>query len=450
MDRTRFWKQFLDALPERSSLSRPEVDTWLGDAQLLDLTDDTLVIQLPNSHYVDWCEANFRTVFAEVASAIAGRPLEVAFCAAPESHDHGLQLDLRPRPRPRPTAVATGLNPRQTFDEFVVGACNQFAHAAARAVADHPATNFNPLFIYGATGLGKTHLMHAIGNHVVATRGSSVVYVTGEDFANEMIQGIRYDKMGDFRGKYRRSASVLLVDDIQFLSGKERTQEEFFHTFNALQASGRQIVLTSDVVPAKIEGLEPRLRTRFEGGLLADMQAPDPETLTAILRKKAERLRLDIPQDLADAIVRRVAGNVRELEGMLNKLSALHNLYGEPITLAFAQKHLPEILRPVQSPITAGRIIEAVARFHNLRSADLTGKRRTRALTRPRHIAMYLARRHTDLSFPELGKEFGGRDHSTIQHGFHKVQKELPRDADLAHKIRLIEQSLNITTTEDR
>ena len=254
--------------------------------------------------------------------------------------------------------------------------------------------------------------------------------------------------MDAFRNKYRRRATVLLVDDVQFLANKERTQEEFFHTFNALQAAGRQIILTSDVVPREIASLEPRLRTRFEGGLLADMQAPDEETLVAILRQKADALRLTIPPDLAGVIARQVAGNVRELEGLVNRLSALQNFYGVPLTLQFAQEQLPKVFDPEPPMITVSMILDTVARYHNLRQADLTGNKRTRTLTRPRHIAMFLARVHTDLSFPELGKEFGGRDHSTVQHGYRKVKRELPRDPDLAYKVRLIEATLNVRPSE--
>lgn len=442
MDLTSFWEGLLDAMRERIGVQ--EVEIWLADGRIAAVTEDRLVVEVSNPLYADWIRENYLEAFTATVAELASRPLTIDFTFAGPSQGGELPLQIEAAPARTEMPRAVGLNPRQTFAEFVVGECNRFAHAAAAAVADHPASNYNPLFIYGSTGLGKTHLMHAIGNHVLHTPSARVVYVTAEDFTNEMIHGIRYERMNAFRSKYRRAATVLLVDDIQFLSGKMRTQEEFFHTFNALQASGRQIVLTSDVVPAEIEGLEPRLRTRFEGGLIADMQAPDPETLLAILRKKADGLHLPVPPDLADAIVDRVAGNVRELEGTLNRLSALQNFYDQPLSLAFAQEKLPKLFEPTPNTLTVSGIIEEVARFHNLRSADLTGNKRTRTLTRPRHIAMYLARRHTKLSFPELGREFGGRDHSTIQHGFRKVEKELPRDPDLAHKVRLIEQALKI------
>lgn len=442
MDLTRFWDHLIDTMRQRIGVQ--EVEIWLADSRAIALTDDRLVVEVSNRLYANWIRENYLDAFKAIAAELSGHPVAIEFTFASEPTERDLPLQIGPSSERADVPRAVGLHPRQTFAEFVVGECNRFAHAAASAVADHPARNYNPLFIYGSTGLGKTHLMHAVGNHVLGNPAARVVYVTAEDFTNEMINGIRFERMNAFRNKYRRAATVLLVDDVQFLSGKERTQEEFFHTFNALQASGRQIVLTADVIPKDIAGLEPRLRTRFEGGLLADMQAPDPETLEAILRKKADNLHLGIPSDLAEAIVARVAGNVRELEGVLNRLNALQNLYDKPLTLTFARDQLPKLFDPVPATLTVSAIIEAVARFHNVRSADLTGNKRTRTLTRPRHIAMYLARTHTQLSFPELGREFGGRDHSTIQHGFRKVKKELPKDLDLAHKVRLIEQALQV------
>ncbi len=453
MDLGRLWDHLLDAMRQR--IGPQDVEIWLKAATPLRLEagdpsdpvgpgTDVLVLEVANRYYADWISDNYLDELREELVRVAGRPLAVRF-----SWDDEPTAETR-KPTPTATPVpalprAIGVNPAQTFENFVIGECNKFAHAAAAAVADHPARNYNPLFIYGATGLGKTHLMHALSNRVLATHpGSRIVYVTAEAFMNEMINCLRFKRMEDFRAKYRNEATILLVDDVQFLAGRERTQEEFFHTFNALQSTGRQIVLTSDVVPRDIDKLEPRLRTRFEGGLLADMQAPDKETLLAILRAKAEERRMHVPADLADGIADAVAGNIRELEGLLNRLSALQSFYGEPITLLFARKHLPGVFDPPPATVTVSGIIEAVARFHNLRSADITGNKRTRTLTNPRHIAMYLARVHTTLSFPELGREFGGRDHSTIQHGYRKVKKQLDSDTDLAYKVRLIEQALQV------
>jgi chromosomal replication initiator protein len=439
------WTQLLAALQRR--IGHQDVEIWLRDARPTNLTAGRLVVEVPNRYYADWIAENYRDVLENEATQIMGQPveLELTFGDDPTLEAPRNPVGTRSIRDALPRAI--GVNRSQRFDNFVVGECNKFAHAAASAVADNPARNYNPLFIYGSSGLGKTHLMHAIGNRgLEITPDTRVVYVTAEDFMNEMINCLRHKRMEDFRAKYRRRSKVLLVDDIQFLAGRERTQEEFFHTFNALQTLGRQIVLTSDVVPRKIRGLEPRLRTRFEGGLLADMQAPDRETLLAILLQKTELRGLQLPSDLADAIAAKVQGNIRELEGILNRLGAKHAFYREALSLDFARQHMPDVFDPAPPQLTVSGIIEAVARAHNLRSADITGSRRTRSLTGPRHIAMYLARKHTTLSFPELGREFGGRDHSTVQHGYRKVKRAIEdqHDPDLSTKVRLLEHTLNI------
>ncbi|MFK7931447.1 MAG: chromosomal replication initiator protein DnaA [Myxococcota bacterium] len=445
MDQAALWDSLLTTLLDR--IGPQNVEIWLRTARLADIHDGVLHLEVVNAYYRDWISEHYQAHLEQAASELLGAETRVEYRfrderAAPASPT------AQPRPNTRSGEAVpkgTGVNAHQTFASFVVGECNKFAHAASSAVADSPTKEYNPLFIYGATGLGKTHLMHAIGNKIQSNDPSArVVYVTSEDFMNDMIRGLRYKRMEEFRNKYRKSCKVLLVDDIQFLSGRDRTQEEFFHTFNALQNSGRQIVLTSDVEPRHIDKLEDRLRTRFEGGLLADMQAPDPETLLAILWQKADALRVSIPNDLADVISNKVAGNIRELEGVLKRLAALQTFYQEPLTLEFARSKLPAVFAQAPASVTVPGIIEAVARFHSIRSADITGKKRTRTLTDPRHIAMYLARRHTSLSFPELGREFGGRDHSTVQHGFRKVERGLTENPDLAYKIRLIEQSLSI------
>lgn len=444
MDLNQLWDRILVGMQRR--IGHQEVEIWFGSARLVRVQGHVLFLEVENAYYADWISENYAVPLRTEVRTLLGTEHDVEF-------EYREETTSESAPPGRAAVAASehlprgiGVNTSQTFDSFVIGACNKFAHAAAGAVADYPATNYNPLFIYGATGLGKTHLMHAIGNQVLQRHPDSrVVYITAEDFMNEMIHSIRHKRMEDFRAKYRRRASVLLVDDIQFLSGKEGTQEEFFHTFNALQGSGRQIVLTSDVEPRDIDKLEPRLRTRFEGGLLADMQAPDRETLLAILFQKAEGHRLTIPLELANAIASAVAGNIRELEGILNRLGALRSFYDEPLSLEFARRHLPAVFNPDPPQVTVAGLIEAVARIHNVRSADITGNKRTQSLTRPRHIAMFLARKHTRLSFPELGREFGGRDHSTIQHGVRKVEQMLGVDPDLTYKVQLVEQSLSLS-----
>lgn len=442
MDLESAWERVLVRLQDADI--RPEdVDIWLRDAHPVRLEDQQLTVQVANRFYVDWITDNLGRALRDAARLVLGPRVEIALISGDDPV--GEWPITEPLAAESAEPRGSTLNPAQTFQSFVVGECNRFAHAAAEGVATVPARRYNPLFLYGHTGLGKTHLMHAIGHEILRRdTNATVVYVTAEDFMNEMINSIRFKRTDEFRQKYRQRASVLLVDDIQFLSGKDRTQEEFFFTFNALQAAGRQIVLTSDVVPADIKGLEDRLRTRFEGGLIADVQPPDHETMIAILQAKAELAGFRMPSDLAAAVASAAKGSIRELEGVVHRLVALRLVYHEPITLDFARRHIPRLLVPTTSGITVPAIIEVVARFHNLRAADITGKKRTRALTGPRHLAMYLARNHTQLSFPELGREFGGRDHSTIQHGCKKVEEELVENPELSYQIGLIEQQLQL------
>ena len=445
MDPVSCWNQLLQTM--NRYIGHQNVEIWLKSARPVSIEGGLMTIEVANSYYRDWIHDNYQNDIEKEASVLLGKviSLEYVFPKSTEDGEKNAQEKNGSNNSVGSESLSIGVNTNQTFENFVVGECNKFAHAAASAVADFPAQQYNPLFIYGSTGLGKTHLMHAIGNEILSRHPDSrVMYVTAEDFMNEMINCLRHKRMEEFRNKYRKHATVLLMDDIQFLSGKDRTQEEFFHTFNSLQNSGRQIIMTSDVTPKDIEKLEPRLRTRFEGGLLADMQAPDNETLLAILWQKADSLRLNIPNDLASVIANRVSGNIRELEGILNRLAALYNFYNEPLTLEFCRNRLPNIFTSSSPTLSVVAIIEAVARFHNIRSADITGKRRTRTLTAPRHVAMFLSRKHTSLSYPELGREFGGRDHSTIQHGCRKIEQDINQNADLAYKLRMIEQSLNV------
>jgi chromosomal replication initiator protein len=442
MNTSAVWSQSLDVLRKR--LTAQDVDVWLKTVHISQLDHFGAVLEVENKYIRDWIQERYHPAIVDALHVVTGDQLDVEYQLR-ETEDG----DEVPTPRPPPTREeslgAAQLNRLQTFDSFVVGECNKLAHAAAHAVAEAPSTDYNPLFIYGASGLGKTHLMNAIGNEILRHgQLNAVVYVTGEDFMNEMIKGLRHRRMEEFRNKYRRSAQVLLVDDVQFLSNKTQTQEEFFHTFDALKRAGRQIVLTSDVPPDRIEHLEDRLRTRFSGGVLVDMQAPDFETMRAILLQKADSKRLRLPPDVAEALCRNVKGNVRELEGHVNRLHALYSVYREPITMEVIRQKLPGMLAAPQTQVTPAMIIEAVAKAHNIKASDLLGQKRTRNLTLPRHIAMYLARKHTNLSFPELGREFGDRDHSTIQHGVKKMEKDIQDDPNVAYKVRVIEQTLQL------
>lgn len=437
------WDHMLHAVSGR--VGAQDVEIWLAPCHPIGLEGGRLTVEVPNRYYADWIGDNYEADMIAEASRQLGVVVRLEYVSHEDPHTADAPTPVVRQPSVGDAAGPMGINPRQTFASFVVGECNKFAHSAARNVADNPTLGWNPLFIYGSTGLGKTHLMQAIANEVIARHSRyQVAYTTAEEFMNEMINGLRFKRTDDFRMKYRRKNLVLLVDDVQFLRGREATQEEFFHTFNALLASGGHIVLTSDVVPSEIDKLEPRLRTRFEGGLLADMQAPTKEVALAILHTKADNLSITIPSDVADVIADKAAGNVRELEGVLTRVAALHRFHSEPVTLDFVRRRLPNLVAVAPPTLTVPAIIAAVAQTHNLRAADLIGSGRAKSLTRPRHIAMYLSRTYTSLSLPELGREFGNRDHTTILHGVNKIKDERPRDADLDHQIKVILANLGI------
>jgi chromosomal replication initiator protein len=328
-----------------------------------------------------------------------------------------------------------GLNPRYTFDTFIVGSSNQFAHAACRAVAEAPSRSYNPLFIYGGVGLGKTHLMHAVGQHVLEhDRSLKLTYISSERFMNEMINAVRYDRVLDFRERYR-TVDVLLVDDIQFLAGKEGTQTEFFHTFNALYDSQKQIVLSSDCPPREIQALEERLRSRFEWGLIADIQSPDLETKVAILKKKAEAEAVPLPDNVAMYIAGKIKSNIRELEGSLIRLIAYASLTGQDISLSLAQEVLKNILDHEEKAVTIESIQKFVADYFNLRMVDLRSRNNSKSIAMPRQIAMYLCKSLTHASLPEIGRSFGGKHHSTVIHSIRKVEELRKRDTEFNTQI---------------
>lgn len=328
------------------------------------------------------------------------------------------------------------LNPKYTFDSFVIGNSNRFAHAASLAVAESPAKAYNPLFIYGGVGLGKTHLMHAIGHYILQnTPNAKVVYVSSEKFTNELINSIKDDKNEEFRNKYR-NVDVLLIDDIQFIAGKERTQEEFFHTFNALYEADKQIILSSDRPPKEIPTLEDRLRSRFEWGLIADIQAPDFETRIAILKKKADVENLDIPNEVMVYIATKIKSNIRELEGALIRIVAYSSLTNREISVDLAAEALKDIISSEQNKqITIELIQDIVCNYFNLKIQELKSSRRTRNIAFPRQIAMYLSRKLTDMSLPKIGEEFGGRDHTTVIHAYEKISNILKKDESLRNVI---------------
>ena len=339
--------------------------------------------------------------------------------------------------------MSSTLNPKYTFNSFVIGNSNRFAHAASLAVAEAPAKAYNPLFIYGGVGLGKTHLMHAIGHYILESNpNAKVVYVSSEKFTNELINAIKDDKNEEFRSKYR-NVDVLLIDDIQFIAGKERTQEEFFHTFNALHDANKQIILSSDRPPKEIPTLEDRLRSRFEWGLIADIQVPDFETRMAILKKKADVENLNVANDVMGYIASKIKSNIRELEGALIRIIAYSSLTNREVSVDLATEALKDIISKKQGKhVTIDAIQDIAASYYNLRIEDLKSQRRTRSVAYPRQIAMYLSRKLTDMSLPKIGEEFGGRDHTTVIHAYEKISENLKTDDTLQHTVNNITKKL--------
>jgi len=361
----------------------------------------------------------------------------------PASNTPVAAISVRDLTTPVVRTQGQSLDPKQTFDRFVVGASNQFAHAAARAVAEQPASQYNPLFIYSGAGLGKTHLLHAIGNYVLKVNPKAkICYLSAEKFVNDLIDSIRHEKMSQFRSKYRDGFDMLLMDDIQFIAGKDRTQEEFFHTFNALHSSKRQIVVTSDKFPKDIPGLEERLRTRFEWGLVADIQPPEIETRIAILKAKAEIDDIFLPNDVAVFLASHIKTNVRELEGALIRMGAQASLSGVEISLELAKRELKTIIQEPSLLITPDVILDAVASHFSIRLADLKGSVRSRKVALPRQIGMFLIRKYCTHSFTEIGLLFGGKDHSTVMHGVRSVEKSLLSDAEIRGHVESIQNSL--------
>ncbi len=408
-----------------SKLNRHSFATWFRPTQFLQQQGETLFVRVPSAQFKDWLDKNYRGVIDEALAELEAGSLEVVFeCDAPEPGP-GPEA-----PAPREGLSSTPLNPKYTFESFVVGASNQFAHAAARAVAEIPSKSYNPLFLYGGVGLGKTHLMHAIGHYVLShTPRMRVIYISSETFMHEMINALRFDRIPAFREKYR-TADLLLVDDIQFLGGKDRTQEEFFHVFNALHDAQKQIVISSDAPPRQIPNIEERLHSRFEWGLIADIQPPDLETKVAILRKKAESERVLVPENVALFIASKVRTNIRELEGSLIRLVAYASLTGRDIDLALAHDTLKDLLPADDRTVSMEMIQKFVADHYSIKLTDLKAKNNSKAVAEPRQIAMYLTKSLTSASLPEIGKGFGGKHHSTVIHSLRKIEALRKKDRD--------------------
>ncbi len=433
------WEKTLAEL--QNDLLKPSAETWLKSAKPLALYEDTVVIGLPNEFVREWVESRYAPGLKRVMQRLTSRDMDIRFVVPPETSAASADAPREPNPVQDVAANisangATRLNPKYTFETFVVGQSNRFAHAAALAVSTSPARAYNPLFIYGGVGLGKTHLMHALGHQVMNVNPArKVCYVSTETFTNELISSIRDGRTSDFRSRYR-NVDVLLIDDVQFLTGKEGTQEELFHTFDALHQASKQIVISSDRPPREIATLEDRLRTRFEWGLVSDIQPPDLETRMAILRKKAVTEKFSIPDDVAAHIAQTIKTNIRELEGALVRVLAYSSLTKRTVNLELTVEALRDIYPDTPRMITIDLIQKTVADYYSLNPQILKEKKRTRAVAFPRQVAMYLCRELTDASLPKIGEEFGGRDHSTVIHACDKIIADISSDPMLATTIR--------------
>ncbi|MCD6499202.1 MAG: chromosomal replication initiator protein DnaA [Deltaproteobacteria bacterium] len=459
------WNDVLESI--RPKLNASNFDKWLRPLTCTEISDGHVTLEAPNLFIRDWFEMNFLPTIEQTLSEVTGQPYQVhlklpdpgqktalsmiptkASNATPKnSHNAGASTPMAKQDSSNATnkpSQPSSLNGKYTFENFVVGPSNQLAEAASRAVSKLPGTTYNPLFIYGAVGLGKTHLLSAIGNAIVEEHPTwNVIYVSSEEFVVDYINHLRLNRSNDFRRKYRKDCEVLLVDDIQFIAGKDSTQGEFFHIFNDLFKAGRQIVVSSDKFPHEIPALEERLKSRFQWGLIADIQSPEYETRVAILKKKADFEGIYVPEDVISYLASNIKTNVRELEGALIRLAALSRLYqGQDITLKFARNSLSKLIERTTDPLTIDVIIKQVATYYDVKISDIKGKRRQKTIALPRQIAMYLARTLTNHSYPEIGAAFGGRDHTTVISAVRKIETLLKSDSNLRVEIHMLEQKL--------
>jgi len=433
------WQQILGHLKGR--VNTQSYQTWLRPTRFEEVTQEELVVRVPNREFSDWIQDHYGELISEAVSQLSLKLTKVRYVADQERQEKPAEKENAKALQGKLDfeSVDHQLNPAYTFDTFVVGNCNRFAHAAAQAVAESPAKVYNPLFLYGGVGLGKTHLMQALGHLIKKNwREMRLVYVSSENFTNEVINSLRYDRMTSFRDKYR-GVDVLLVDDIQFIAGKEMTQEEFFHTFNALYEGQKQVVISSDSLPKEIAGLEERLRSRFSTGLTADLKPPDFETKRAILAKKSEDQHVSLPEDVSDFIARRSRSSVRELEGALTRLMAYASLADREINLGMAQDVLKNYFEMDERRVSIENIQRAVCQHFGLSMAELKAKDNSRRVAQPRQIAMFLAKELTPASLPQIGREFGGKHHTTVLHSIKKVaaKREVDRTFNiLVNKLR--------------
>jgi chromosomal replication initiator protein len=419
------WDRALQRI--QTNLTGQTYETWFRSLAAVELEGSNLVLEVPSQFYVDWLDQHYRPLIESSVAAAAGHAIGISFHVRSEPLPEAYE-----RPRgPMPTRDESALVPQNTFETFIVGSGNQFAHAVCQAVAQSPGMRYNPLFLYGGVGLGKTHLMHAVGHHVRAQKPQAkIFFVSAEKFMNEMIYSIQHATTLEFKARYR-SADLLLIDDIQFLAGKESTQEEFFHTFNALHDAHKQIVLTSDGPPNSMTALEERLVSRFTWGVVADLQPPDLETRVAIVKKKAELQGRNIPNEIALLLASNIKTNIRDLEGSLARLMAFADLTNSTLSVEFAQEVLRDQIKPDLARLDVYEIQRLVARHFSVSEESLRGKRRTDTIAFPRQIGMYITRAMTDLSLAEIGGKFGGRDHTTVLHACQKIENLMSSDREI-------------------
>ena len=439
------WEQCMDLL--RTKVNRHTVSTWLEPIVCEEILEDKIVLTVPNNFFIRWIKENHLGIIRDSLEEISGRRFELNFKSRDEFASDSLESSCEGTDRSDMTvtdefALTRNLNPLYTFESFVLGSCNQFARAAALAVSENLGDTYNPLFIYGGVGLGKTHLMSAVGYDVLSRdKTKNIYFSTSEEFTNEMINALRYHKMEEFRNKYR-NVDLLMIDDIQFIAGKERTQEEFFHTFNSIYETRKQIVITSDRFPNEISDMEQRLRSRFSWGLITDIGVPDLETKVAILKRKAYEDCLELPDEVAYFLAEHVESNIRELVGCLIRVVAMSTLQGIPLTRDLAKEALREILHYHTKPITVEDIISHVSKAFNVKPLDIKSKKKHKMYSRPRQVGMYLARELTEMSYPEIGAAFGGKDHSTVIYGARKIEKRLEQDHGLKNQIEALKKDI--------
>jgi chromosomal replication initiator protein len=437
------WKNSLSRIEER--VGNNAIDLWFRPIKLSQLKEQQVTLDIPNKFFKDWIEDNYPDLLPETLAGVLGYPVTVRYRIVEKVDPDVRKKDMRLENR-RQKLASRGiyLNPKYTFDNFVIGPSNQFAQAAAKAVAEAPGRAYNPLFIYGGVGLGKTHLMTAIGNSVIdKSPEMSVIYASAEQFTNEVVASIRHEKMSELKEKYR-NVDLLLLDDIHFIANKTQTQEEFFHTFNAIYERQKQIVISSDRPPKEIGAITDRLRSRFTMGLIADIQPPEFETKIAILQKKSDMEKIIIPEEVAHYLAAKVKSNIRELEGCLIRLGAQASLTGRPINIDMAKNILQDLIEDDEKPVTTDQIQKVVSEHFGLKISDMKAKKRTKEVALPRQIAMYLSKQLTSLSLSDIGKNFGGKDHATVIYSYKQVEDKRARDEVFNRMIEILSRKIKV------